>query len=578
MNEIAADGSVALTDWNVDPGARWVAYSLARGGSDRQELRIRTVDTGVDLPEVILWTKSEEDLSFSNVAWTPDGRGFYYSRLPAPGTVAPADTYRFSQIWWHALETSQTQDVLVFEDATDPDLNFVPIVTDDGAYLVLHAWRGLSGRHRVHAKALGGSAGFSALIPDADARYLFLGNEGDRFFFHTNAGAPRGRIIGMDLERSGAADWVEVVAEGRDPIFRAYQLDDQVAVVTVRDSHHQLQLFGLDGRAGATLEMPEPGTILDVAPGSAPNEVLVAFEAFLRPRETLRFDVATGARFGEPATVVLFDRSSFVTTQDFVPAADGMRIPVTVVHRADLVRDGRHPLVLYGYGGFNVSTTPLFDPWLIAWLERGGVYAIANPRGGGEYGEAWHEAGRRHAKETVFADFETVAEWLNATGYTSPERLAIRGESNGGLLVAACMLRRPDLFGAVVCSLPVTDMLRFPRYTLGHYWTPEYGDPVASADDFRTLRGYSPLQNVRPGADYPPILVTTGDGDDRVVPAHAMKFVATLQQAATANASPRLLRLQHGSGHGLGKPVSKIIDLDAEIDAFLLGTIGAVQP
>jgi prolyl oligopeptidase len=264
-----------------------------------------------------------------------------------------------------------------------------------------------------------------------------------------------------------------------------------------------------------------------------------------------------------------------VTETHLISAADGTPIPISVVRHRDAEPPHERALVLYGYGGFNVNTTPLFDPAILYWLEYGGSFAIANPRGGGEYGEAWHEAGRGHAKQTVFDDFQAVAEWLIGNGYTASARLAITGESNGGLLVAACMLQRPDLYGAVVCSVPVADMLRFPRYTIGSYWSHEYGDAQANAQDFQTLRRYSPLENVRSGIDYPPALITTGDGDDRVVPSHAMKLAATLQQAAEGPSRPKLLRLQHGSGHGLGKPTSKVIDLDVDILSFLLGTVGA---
>jgi prolyl oligopeptidase len=572
------EGSVALTGWTVDRGASLLAYALSRGGGDRQEIRIRDIETGTDFAETLLWAKSEEDLPFPNVAWTPDGSGLYYNRLPIPGSVAPADEYRHSQVYWHRVGTSQADDVLIHERPDDPDLNFVPIVTDDGRYLLLHAWRGLSGRHQVLYRPLDGGGAFTPILPSADAKYLFIGSDGDRLFFHTNAGAPRGRVIGIDLKTPQMDHWVDVVPEGQEPIARAYLSEGWIVLVTVRDSHHRLSLVRMTGLAGPTVELPAQGTVSDVTCDAPSNQLLVAFESFLRPKGTLRFDLATGDLTEDATPSLAFDASPYETEQDFVAAPGGTPIPVTVVHRAGLARDGDSPLLLYGYGGFNVNTTPLFDPVVLPWLELGGVFAIANPRGGGEYGEEWHESGRRHAKQTSFDDLLAAAGWLVDQGYTTPSRLAIRGESNGGLLVAACMLQRPDLFGAVVCSLPVTDMLRFPRFTIGHYWTPEYGDAVESAQDFETLSRYSPLENVRAGVDYPPILVTTGDGDDRVVPAHAMKFIATLQAAADEASRPRLLRVQHDVGHGLGKPTTKVVDLDADILAFLLGTIGTDLP
>jgi prolyl oligopeptidase len=572
VNQIDPSGLVALTGWEVDPTATLVAYALSTGGSDLQTIRVRSVETGTDLPDVVRQVKSEEDLPFPNVSWAPDGSGFFYSRLPFLDSIEPDQRYRSSQVWWHRIGSDQEKDELVLAKPEDPELNFVPIVSQDGRHLVLHAWRGLSGKHMVLVGPVDRRGGFLPLIAVADARYLFLGSDGDRFFFHTNAEAPRGRVIAIDLHRPERENWVDIIPEEVRPIARAYHAGRHVAAVLVHDSHHEIAIYATDGQRGPAIALPAGGTVSDVAVDG--DRLMVLFESFFRPKGVLAYDLSSGKLVSDETAGIPFDPTPYVIDQEFVTVADGARIPVTLVRRHDARPAEQRPLLLYGYGGFNVSETPVFDPVVLHWLERDGTYALANPRGGGEYGEAWHEAGRRHAKQVVFDDFQAVAEWLIAQGLTTHETLAIRGESNGGLLTAACMLQRPDLYGAVVSSLPVTDMLRFPRYTIGFYWTHEYGNAEASVDDFDVLRRYSPLENVGAGVDYPPVLVTTGDGDDRVVPSHAMKLVAALQAAASSESRPRLLRVQRGSGHGLGKPTSKLIDLDVDILAFLFGTIG----
>jgi len=573
-NRMAADGTAALTGWVPSPDGDLLAYAISRAGSDWQELRIRNTETGVDLPEVIRWVKSEEDLPYPNVAWLPDGASFYYNRLPAPGSVRPEDAYRFSQVYCHRVGTPQDDDVLIFDRPDDPDLNFVPIVTDDGRYLVLHAWRGLSYRHQIFFRPLGSAGGFSQLFPRADARRLFVGSVGDRFYFHTNAGAPRGRVIAIDVDRPAPDQWTEIVPEGPYPIVRATLAEGRIVLVTVQDACHRVATFDLEGHPGQPIDLPDMGTVSDLQGDPLTGELLVSFESFLQPRETLRYDPNTGDLAGRAAPQPGFKGDGYTTRRLFYPGADGTRIPITLVHKVGLQLDGTSPVLLYGYGGFNVSLTPQFDPSRLLWLEAGGIYAVANVRGGGEYGEAWHEAGMLHQKQTVFNDFIAAAQWLIDGGFTTRSRLVISAESNGGLLVAACMLQRPDLFAAVVSHIPVTDMLRYRRFTIGRYWVPEYGDAEADADDFRTLHAYSPLHNVRADVDYPPILVTTGASDDRVVPAHAMKFVAALQDAAGPHSRPRLLRVQRDVGHGLGKATSRVLELDADIYTFAMAACG----
>ena len=573
-NAMAADGTAALTGWVPSPDGSLLAYAVSHRGSDWQELRIRNVETRADLPEVIRWVKSEEDLPYPNVAWMPDGAGFYYNRLPAPGSVPPEDAYRFSQVYWHRVGTPQGDDVLIFDRPDDPDLNFVPIVTDDGRFLVLHAWRGLSNRHQIFFRPLGSAGGFIQLFPRADARRLFIGSAGDRFYFHTNAGAPLGRVIAIDVGRRAPDQLTEIVPEGEYPIVRATLADGRIVLVTVQAAWHRVTTFDLQGTPGKPIDLPYLGTVSDLESDPVTGELLVLFESFLQPRETLRYDPSTGDLVGRAAPKPRFDVDGYTTQQMFYPAADGTRIPITLVHKVRLQLDGTSPMLLYGDGGFTVSLTPQYDASRLLWLEAGGIYAVANLRGGGEYGEAWHQAGMLHQKQTVFNDFIAAAQWLIDGGFTTRSRLVISAESNGGLLVASCMLQRPEFFAAVVSHIPVTDMLRYPRLTIGRYWVPEYGDAEADADDFRTLYAYSPLHNVRADVAYPPILVTTGASDDRVVPAHAMKFVAALQDAAGPHSRPRLLRVQCDVGHGLGKATSRVLELDADIYTFAMAACG----
>ena len=573
-NAIAADGTAALTGWVPSPDGALLAYAISHGGSDWQEIQVRDVETGLDFPEIIRWTKSEEDLPYPNVAWRPDSTGFYYNRLPTPGTVALTDAYRFSQVYWHRVGTPQEDDLLVFDCPDEADLNFVPIVTNDGRFVVLHAWEGLSNRHQVYFRRLGSTGSFTPVFEGADARRLFIGSLGDRFYFHTNAEAPLGRVIAIDVSRPAPDQCTEVVPEGPETIARAALTGGRIVLVTVQDACHRLTTFDLEGKPGRPIDLPYMGTVSDLQTDPLTGELLVLFESFLQPRETLRYDPTTGDLVGRAGPQPRFNVDRYATRQLFYPAADGSMIPITLVHKVGLRLDGNNPVLLYGYGGFNVSLTPQFDPSRLLWLEAGGVYAMANLRGGGEYGEAWHEAGMLHQKQTVFDDFIAAAQWLIDDGFTTPSRLVISAESNGGLLVAACILQRPDLFAAVVSSIPVTDMLRFPRFTIGRYWVPEYGDAEADADDFRTLYAYSPVHNVSPDVAYPPILVTTGASDDRVVPAHAMKFVAALQVAAGQSSRPRLLRVQRDVGHGLGKPTSKVLELDADIYTFVMAACG----
>ncbi|GAB4213299.1 MAG: prolyl oligopeptidase family serine peptidase [Roseiflexaceae bacterium] len=562
-NTLSTDGTVALSTLEVSEDGLLLAYGISRSGSDWQELHIRRVDDGSDYPEVIHWCK------FTTIAWRHDGSGFYYTRFPEPsGPDEPQG--RDSRVYWHRLGTPQEQDTLVFERPDAPELGFSPYSTEDGRYLVLHVWRGTDTQNRCYYRPTGSDGPFVRLLDEADAQYQLIEAVGDTFYFKTDLHAPRGRVIAIDLARPERGHWRTVVPEQDAVIAYAALVNQRLVLVLTRDVHHEVQVYHLDGSFDRTIALPALGSVTGLSGRSTDRELRIGFASFLYPPGAFRYDFASDRLLPLRAAEVDFDPDAFETRQTFAISADGTRVPVFLIFRRGLALDGSHPTLLYGYGGFNISLMPDFTPSRIAWLEQGGVYAIANLRGGGEYGEAWHRAGMLDQKQRVFEDFIAAAEHLIAQGYTNSRRLAIMGGSNGGLLVAACMLQRPDLFGAVVCAVPVIDMLRYHHFTIGRYWTGEYGNADEDPEHFRFLLAYSPLHNIRPGAGYPPILILTADSDDRVVPAHARKFAAALQHAAGPGDNPVLLRVEQRAGHGFGRPTAKVIDETADVYAFLL--------
>ncbi|MBC8075802.1 MAG: S9 family peptidase, partial [Chloroflexales bacterium] len=542
-----------------------LAYGTSSGGSDWQEIRVRRVDDGTDFPEVIRWCK------FSGIAWKHDGSGFYYNRLPEPGSVPPEDASNYWRVYWHQLGSEQREDRLVYEQPDTPELRFSPFITDDGAYLVLHVSRGTDPTNRVYYRPVESNGPFVRLLDDNDARYSFVDNVGARFFFHTDLEASRGRIIAIHLERPERDHWQEIVPERGEVISFATAVGERLVVAYMRDAHHELRLFDLVGTERGEIALPAPGTIIGLHGRRDDDEMLFGFQSFLYPTLIYRYEVASATLTLFRKAEVSFPVEAYETRQVFYASKDGTRVPMFVTHRRGLELNGDNPTWLYGYGGFNVSVMPYFAVSWLLWLEQGGVLAVANLRGGGEYGEEWHRAGMLAKKQNVFDDFIAAGQWLVSSGYTRPERLAISGGSNGGLLVAACMLQHPELFGAVVCQVPVIDMLRYHRFTIGRYWAGEYGNAEENAEHFAFMYAYSPLHNARAGVNYPPTLVTSADTDDRVVPAHAKKFAATLQHAYKGD-NPILIRIETRAGHGLGKPTAKVIEELTDIYTFLFQT------
>lgn len=568
-NKFSEDGTVALMNLSYSRDGRFVAYGISVSGSDWQEIKIRDIATGRDYDEVLKWCK------FSSIAWLPDNSGFYYNRFPEPGTVPKEDENNYNKVYFHKLGTPQSEDKLIYERPDAKELNFYPSITEDGKYLILTVRHGTSPKNRIYYRELNSNSDFIRLLDDADASYQFIGNKGTVFYFVTDLNAPKYRIIAIDVKNPDRKNWKEIIPENKKAVIdEALIVNDHFVVVYTEDVKHKLQIYSLDGKFVKGVKLPGIGTISGLSGKQNDTEMFFGFTSFLYPMNVFRYDFKTGKleTFFE-VNAKGFNPKDYEVKQVFYESKDGVKVPMYIVHKRGIKLDGNNPTLLYGYGGFNISIMPSFSAQRLLWLEIGGVYAVANLRGGSEYGEEWHKAGMLDKKQNVFNDFISAGEWLIKNGYTNPKKLVINGGSNGGLLVAACMVQRPDLFGAVVCQVPVIDMLRYHKFTVGRYWIPEYGNAEANPEHFKFLYAYSPLHNVKKGVVYPPTIITTADHDDRVVPLHAYKFTAALQ-SANAGDTPILLRVETKAGHGAGKPTSKIIEEQTDIYAFLFKVLG----
>ena len=562
-NVLSDEGITTLSSVEVSESGDLVACALSDAGSDWRTWTVWRVATGEQLPDRIPWSK------FSSAAWTNDDAGFFYARYPEPPADAAFDApNRDMELRYHRIGTDPADDRLVFATPHEPDWSFEPAVTDDGRVLVVSVSRGTDPENRIYVARLDGgvdAATVRPLLGGADAQYEHIATIDGTLFLRTDLDAPLGRVIAVDL-----ADPVhprEVIPEGEDALEHVVLVGDRLAAVFVHHAHHRLSIFELDGRRVVDVRLPDLGMIEGLAGRRADAELFLAFVTFSAPASILAVSMADGSVRAAGRPDLPWDPDDFVSEQVFVASDDGTRVPLFLTRRRDLAPTGEVPTLLYGYGGFQIAIGPMFKPEWLAWMERGGLLAVASLRGGAEYGKAWHDAGRLARKQNVFDDFAACARWLARSGWTREDRIGISGRSNGGLLVGASITQHPELFGAAIAEVGVMDMLRFDRFTIGWGWTSDYGsaeDPV----QFRTLLAYSPLHNCRPGVDYPPTLVTTGDHDDRVVPGHSFKFAAALQ-AAQAGDAPILIRIDTDAGHGMGKPVSKLIDERADVLTFL---------
>ncbi len=567
-NALSDDGTVALAGTAISDDGKWLAYGLSAAGSDWTEWRVRDINTGQDTDDHLRWVK------FSGASWAKDGSGFYYSRYDAPaeGEELQQANY-FQKLFFHKLGTEQSGDALIYDRPDEKEWGFSGFVSEDGAYLIISVRQGTEPKNRLFYKALQEpNTAVVELIPALEAQYRFLGNDGPVFWLQTNWDAPKNRVIAVDTRTPEKPHWVEVIPEAGDLLESVSLVGEKFIAEYLRDAATQIKVFALDGTLEREVALPGIGSAGGFGGRRTDTETFYSFTSFTTPTSIYRYDVATGESTLYRQPHVAFRSEDYETTQIFYASKDGTRIPMFLTHRKGLTLDGLNPTYLYGYGGFDVSLTPSFSPALIAWMERGGVLAIPNLRGGGEYGAAWHEAGTKENKQNVFDDFISAAEWLIANKYTSVPKLALGGGSNGGLLVGACLTQRPDLFGACLPAVGVLDMLRFQKFTIGWAWTSDYGSADNPAD-FPYLYAYSPLHNLKPGTAYPATLITTGDHDDRVVPTHSFKFAAALQ-AAQGGPAPALIRIETRAGHGAGKPTAKVIEETADCWAFLVEVLG----
>jgi prolyl oligopeptidase len=569
-NTWSEDGTVALAGRSFSDDGRYLAYAKSASGSDWQEWFVRDLATGEDLADQLKWTK------FTGAAWTADGKGFFYSRFEEPGEGAEFQSLnKHQKVYYHRAGTSQADDVLVYHRPDQPDWGYMTTTTEDGRYLIISVWKGTDRRNRLLYKDLAEPYGMPVeLIAHFDNQYSFVGNDGPVFFFVTDLDAPNRRLIAIDVRDPGHRR--VIIPESENPLRGVSFVGNVFIASYFRDviGHHRV--FRPDGSHVRDIELPGLGSSGGFRGKRSDMETFYSYSSFNTPRRIYRYDVLTGESTLWREASVDFDPDAYVVKQVFYRSKDGTRVPMFIAHAKGLKPDGDLPTLLYGYGGFSASLTPRFSVTRLAWMEMGGVFALANLRGGGEYGKAWHDAGKKLLRQNVFDDFIAAAEWLIANGYTQPEKLAIQGGSNGGTLVGACMTQRPDLFGATLPEVGVMDMLRFHRFTAGRYWVDDFG----SADDpeeFEALLAYSPYHNLRPETSYPATLVTTADTDDRVVPGHSFKFAAALQEAQAGDA-PVLIRIETRAGHGGGKPTHLKIEEVADEWAFLVENLGVELP
>ena len=571
-NTLSSDGTAALSGGGRSRDGRLYAYAVALKGSDWSTMYVRDVATGKDLADTLQWLRG------GGASWTNDAKGFFYVRYPAQEGNRHVTVTRGPKVYYHRLGTPQASDVLVYERPDQPEWYLGAGVSRDGRYLFVSAFQGTSSKSRLWYADLGDpqrpnvSAPIRPLFAEGDAAYGIVDNDGTTFYMMTDRGAQRSKLVTFDIARP--EQWRTLVPESKDNLVDADVAGGKLLLQYLADARSEVRIHAKDGTPAGTIPLPGIGSLGGLSAQEDEDEVFYSFSSFVYPATVFRYNVRTGRNEVYAAPQVKnFDVSKYETRQVFYTSKDGTRVPMFITMRKGTKLDGNNPTLLYAYGGFDISITPGFSPANLVWLELGGIYAVANLRGGGEYGQAWHEAGMLDRKQNVFDDFIAAGEYLVANKYTSPAKLAIRGGSNGGLLVGAVMNQRPDLFGVAIPQVGVMDMLRFHKFTVGWGWQVEYGYPDSAAH-FATLRKYSPLHNLAPGTRYPATLITTADHDDRVVPGHSFKYAAALQ-AAQAGEAPVLIRIETSAGHGAGKPTSKVIEETADIYAFALRNMNA---
>jgi prolyl oligopeptidase len=567
-NALSTDGTVALKGAGFSDDGKLMAYGLSEAGSDWETWHVRDVASGKDLPDQVRWAK------FTGASWRKDGSGFYYSGFePSTAGQSLKAQSQYHTVFFHRLGTAESEDAKIYVRSDEPDWFVEAQVTDDGRYLIVTANHGTDVKNMLLVADLAADAAVKPVIADPRANYTFIGNIGARLYVRTDDEAARYRVVAIDLTQPGRDHWRSIVAESQDTLDAATLVGHQIIAQYLHDAHSVVKRFSTSGKPLGDVALPGLGTATGFAGRIEDPVTFYSYADYTTPASIYRLDLKTGqTTLWRAPRLSGFKPADYETRQVFFTSRDGTRVPMFVTARRGLSLDGSHPTILYGYGGFSNSLQPTFSPAVAAWLELGGVYAVANLRGGGEYGRAWHEAGMKTHKQNVFDDFIGAAEYLIAHRWTSRQRLAINGASNGGLLIGAVEEQRPELFAAAVAQVGVMDMLRFREFTVGKAWEADYGS-VDNPDEFKALRAYSPVHNVRPDVAYPATLILTGDHDDRVFPAHSFKFAAAMQHA-DPDGNPILIRIDLRAGHGAGKPVAKRIEETADIYAFILNAMG----
>lgn len=566
-NKLTTDGTAALNGSSfTDDGKLW-AYGVSKSGSDRTEWKIKNLETGEHLTDTLRPNRQ------GGVSWLKDNSGFFYNRFP--DAVAGAElkgASKFPKIYFHKLGTSQDEDKLIYERPDDGELFVGGFVTEDGKWFVINVTKGTQRMNEVHFKDLSNpDSPIVPLVSDRNNSWSYVGNDGAVFYYRTDKDAERGRLVAVNV-LARTRMWREILPQAEETLNGVQMINDQFVANYLKDAYTKIKIYEKDGKFTRDVELPGIGSAGGFGGKQKDTETFYTYSSYNAPPTIYRYDMKTGTSTLFRQAKVKFDPSQFEVKQAFYPSKDGTKVPMFIVHKKGIKLDGNNPTLLYGYGGFNINQTPGFSVARLPWLEMGGVYAVANIRGGAEYGKSWWANGARLKKQNTFDDFIAAGEWLIANNYTSNKKLAIQGGSNGGLLVGAVLNQRPDLFGAALPAVGVMDMVRFTEFTVGAAWKSDYGDPKDAAD-FKVLYAYSPLHNVKAGANYPATLVTTADTDDRVFPAHSFKYAAALQEAQGGKA-PILIRIETKAGHGAGKPTTKQIQEQADIYGFLVKNLG----
>jgi len=573
-NKLTEDGTAALGGASPSPCGRYWAYAISDAGSDWRTWHIRDLATGKDLPDEIRWSK------FSGASWSKDGSNFIYNRYkePAAGESLKASD-EAPQVCIHRVGNPQGEDTVIFEMPGQKEWSYGAGYTDSGQFILMSLSKVGNVNDNVsyidlrkadpHAR---GQLKLTPLFDTLDAQYSFIDHDGDTFWFVTDDGSPRKKVVAVNINHPAKADWVTLIPESKDAITSVSCVADHLIVQYLQDAKSAVKVFDLHGKHVRDVDLPGIGSAGGFGGKRTDKETFYSFTSYTNPGASYRYDVASGQSTLFKSPKVKFNPDDYTTKQVFYNSKDGTKVPMFITHRKGMTPSGDAPTLLYGYGGFNIPLTPSFSPAVLGWLEMGGIYAVPNLRGGGEYGRDWHLAGTKLTKQNVFDDFIGAAEHLVKAGYTNPRKLAIQGGSNGGLLVGACMTQRPELFGACLPAVGVMDMLKFHTWTVGRFWTADYGS-VEDADQFKALRAYSPYHNLKKGTCYPPTMITTGDHDDRVYPAHSFKFAAAAQEAQGCP-NPMLIRIEVRAGHGAGKPTTKRIEEAADMWSFLVRHLG----